>query len=617
MKGYFNNLLVYIFAGVMLTFMMWVVNSGILVTANGSSSSSIKLLDVAKNPINDSSPVYEQLRKALVISDDANDTSQKLTKNMLKTLDWMKFSTDNVDVKRKDAVSYMDYDVVIVAMSDIDNGFGTDIERLMDYVDKGGRLFWAIEPESTGGIFRSVYRKLGIASIGSFSHISGFNFEDELIAGSKGLSFEGDEFIDISIEVALENTCRVYVSDTENKNPIVLNYHYGDGEVTFYNATSSAGDYFTGMLSGCILSLFDEYAYPVINAKVVFIDDFPSPQYNSDSDIIKEEYNRTVREFYRDIWWPDMQSAAKKHNLSYTGLFMATYNDIVNPDEFVFEKDDMELYFGNSLLKNDFEIGAHGYNHQSLTLSGGTPEYLGYKPWNSEHDMFEAIRYMNNIAVSMFSGIKLKSYVPPSNYLSKEGRQAVADALPYLKIISGVYTNEGSEGDVYVQNFEIAEDGIAEFPRFTSGMLESDYEDFVTINGCGLYGVFSHFIHPDDILDPERSGGLTWQKLTDNFAKRLNLVNTRYEGLQPLTAANAADALKIADSATVLLRVSYDNMFGICYNYYGETTLLLKSDRKPLSSSSGCTITPITQLYDTDYYYVKIEEPTFLIRLGD
>ena len=137
-----------------------------------------------------------------------------------------------------------------------------------------------------------------------------------------------------------------------------------------FNGTGITGDFWRGTIAGCINALNDTVIYPVINAKCIFIDDFPSPQYENDSEVLKEEYNRTVGEFYRDIWWPDMQKIAKQTGDIYTGLFVATYNDIVNPDDFYYEQNSMEQYYGNSLLKNGYELGAHGYNHQSLAERG-------------------------------------------------------------------------------------------------------------------------------------------------------------------------------------------------------------------------------------------------------
>lgn len=614
MQGYFKRLLAVILAGVAVTLLMWLVNSGRLNRDTGVSTDSIHVLEQAENTLSEEE--IRNIRKKVLILRTEDDISEKLSGNLQKVCDWMKLDNEAVDVSRKDSVSYMEYDIIIIATMDVEDGIGKDLERIMDYVAGGGRLFWAVMPEEIGSSFLSVYRQLGISDLGSFTTIEGISFRDELLPGSRNLSFAGEEFSDSAIALRVDDNCRIYVEAADSGLPVVWTKDYGAGRLVFYNAAASRGDYLTGMLGGCIASLYDQFMYPVINAKVIFIDDFPSPQYNSDSDVIKQEYNRTVKEFYRDIWWPDMQSAAKKYHLSYTGLFMATYNDIVNPENFEYSKDNMEQYFGDSLVKNGYEMGAHGYNHQSLTLAGGTPKELHYVPWDSQEDMAASIRKLAEITKEMFPGVTLMSYVPPSNYLSAEGRAAVAEALPALKVISGVYTSEGSEGEVYVQSFGIAEDGIAEFPRLTSGMLKSDYEDFITINGCGLYGVYSHFIHPDDILDPDRSLGQTWQQMLDIFCERVNMVNKRYEGLRPLTASDAADALKIADAAEVSLEISEDRIEGICYNYYGEVTFFLRSEKRPLAASDGCKITPLTNLYNTDYYSVTISEPAFTIKLG-
>lgn len=616
MKGYFNKLLIFIFAGVIVTLLLWIVNSGVFIAVSYNGGTGMEIYEEPLNPAGREQEIQGK-KSVLILYSKDDDQSQKLSANLEKVCKWLKMEYQLLDVARQDSVSFMEYDLLVIATTDIENGMGNNIARVMDYVEHGGKLFWAILPEELGNTFRSVYRNLGITHIGEFKEISGLRFREELIPASEGLDFEGEEFYDIAMAFQLEDKCKIYVESITDKIPLVWSYNYGEGKIMFYNATSSSVDFFTGMLGGCMVELYDEFMYPVINAKVIFIDDFPSMQYNSDSDVIKEEYNRTVKEFYRDIWWPDMQSAAKKYDIAYTGLFMATYNDIVDPEKFEYVKDEMEQYYGNSLLKNNFEMGAHGYNHQSLTLAGGTPKEMGYVPWKNQSDMAASLEKLLEITNSLFKDVRLQTYVPPSNYLSKEGREAVKQALPDLKVISGVYTDEGSEGDVYVQDFEIAEDGIAEFPRITSGMLKSDYEDFIAMNGCGLYGVFSHFIHPDDILDEERSAGDNWQKLLDNYCERMNLINERFSGLRPLTASVAADALKIAYNAEVSYTVMDDRIIGKIYNCYGETQFYLKTEQTPKSASEGCIITPVTRVYDTDYYLVTVTKTPFIINLED
>lgn len=93
-----------------------------------------------------------------------------------------------------------------------------------------------------------------------------------------------------------------------------------------------------------------------------------------------------------------MQSAAVQYGVGYVGLFIATYDDIVIPEDFLYQEDSTEQYFGNSLLQNGYEMGAHGYNHQSLARAGEVPEDLGYNAWASEEDMAASLTELRDIA---------------------------------------------------------------------------------------------------------------------------------------------------------------------------------------------------------------------------
>ncbi len=611
MKDYVNRIIIYIVACSVLLVLLWVVNSGILIREVIELEDEIQVLSEPLNPKDGNTQIASRQKMLLLYSADAY--SIKLKENYEKTCRWMKIDTEAVPAKRSDSVSYMDYDMVAIVTSRTEELLGEDLPRLFHYVETGGKLLWATMPSEIGNGFELIYRKLGILTIGDYLEFSEYAFIGELIPGIKNLSMEEEGFYDVTMSHRLEERCEVYLESVKDHIPLVWAYDYGEGRVTFCNMTVQ-NDVYTGLMGGCILTLQDTFLYPVINAKLVFIDDFPSMQYNSSSDIIKEEYNRTVKEFYRDIWWPDMQSAANKYGIKYTGVFMATYDNAVHPEQFSYVKDAMEQYYGNSLMKNGFEMGAHGYNHQSLTLAGGTPEEMEYEPWESIRDMKSSLVKLQEITEELFGAVKLYTYVPPSNYLSAEGRMAVVEAMEQLKIISGVYTGEGETGDVYVQEFRIAQDGIAEFPRMTSGMLDNEYENFTMLGAAGLYGVFSHFIHPDDILDAERGAGLTWQKLFDNFAEKLDLLNKRYEHLQPLTAAEAADALKIAYYAEVDYEVTGNRLQGKVYNYYGEGCFYLKTEQEP-KAMNGCTVVALNSLYEGDIYLVKVTQPEFSISL--
>lgn len=602
--------------------MVCCVFAGFVVFINNGKTSEIS----AKIP---SEVVFEEMdwkygsaaakdaRKALILFSREDEISVKYRDNIEMVLRHMKMQYEELDLSRTESVSYGEYDMVILASGKLETEMTDSVTRLMDYVKSGGHLFWGLVQEEGGSQYESAFRSLGITEYGGYTEYSKFRMKEEILPGMKGMEFEGDGFRDIGISVSLESKAKVYVT-AETKNgelPLIWNYESGQGSVTVYNGTGITGDFWRGMIAGCISSLFSENMYPIVNASCIFLDDFPSPQYDNESDIVKKDYNRNVKEFYRDIWWPDMQKAARKYGFVYTGLFIATYNDIVDPDKFEFKTNALEQYYGNSLLKNGFEMGAHGYNHQSLAGEGEVPEDLGYNAWSGQNDMEASIDELEKIASGMFPGVVMTTYVPPSNYLSEEGRKAVKEALPDLTTVSGVYTSEGEEGAVYVQDFEIAEDGVAEFPRISSGMMPEDFDTFEYMNGLGLHGVFSHFLHPDDIFDEERGKNQSWETLYDSYCEMLYTVKDRYPFLRDLKASDAGTALKAAEAAVPHITYGTDEITGQCDNFAGELFFYLRTDKKPEAADDSCEIQKADKKHGSMYYLVTVKKKDFRIEL--
>lgn len=556
--------------------------------------------------------------RALVLYSPQRQDSAAYEKNVRIALEHLRIEADTLDLARTQSVSYPDYDMVILASAYWEEDLTDSSARLMNYVEGGGKLLLATVPESIGAQFDAAYRRMGIVDFGDYLNYSTVSFDRELLPGLTGRSFSGDTFADVALSVTLENSARVYAwaEDAQaRRTPLIWSYDCGQGRVTVFNSTSGRGDFWRGIVAGCVNTLSDTVMYPVINALCLFIDDFPSPQYESESDVVRQEYNRSAREFYRDIWWPDMLQIAKAYGDVYTGLFVATYNDETDPAGLSYTESSTELYFGNSLLKNGYEMGAHGYNHQPLTLAGGTPDELHYTPWASEQDMVSSLQRLGGITAQLFPAVTLRSYVPPSNYLSEEGRRAVVRALPDVEVISGIYTNEEEEGQVYVQDFTIAEDGIAEFPRVTSGMAPDDYEQMSALSALGLYGTVSHFIHPDDIFDAERGGGKSWEELYRSYCAWMGDLHQTFPWLRSLSAAEAGDALRICDAAEPHLLMEEDRITGSVAHFLGPVSFYLKTDRTPKAADDACTIRRISAGTGAGYYLVTVQRPNFTIRL--
>ncbi|MGN0144993.1 MAG: DUF2194 domain-containing protein, partial [Clostridium sp.] len=256
----------------------------------------------------------------------------------------------------------------------------------------------------------------------------------------------------------------------------------------------------------------------------------------------------------------------------------------------------------------------HGYNHQSLALEGFIPEEVGYVPWKSQEDMEKSLITLNDQAEELFPECEFMSYVPPSNYLSPEGRSALREALPNLRVISGIYSASSLYEDSasYVQDFKIAEDGIAEFPRMSAGMMNFDNIAFQYLNGLALHGVFSHFIHPDDILDKERGMGKTWEELYEGYCSILEDVNTSYPTIRKLKSFDTANAVEVYEKLEPIINYEEDSINGYCNNFSGQAFFYLRTEKQPKSKDESCSI---EKLGHEDYYMVTVNNAQFNIEL--
>lgn len=93
-------------------------------------------------------------------------------------------------------------------------------------------------------------------------------------------------------------------------------------------------------------------------------------------------------------------------------------------------------------------------------------------------------------------------YVPPSNILSARARKLIGTDVPRIKTIASTYFEDGTDLP-YVQEFGVASDGIVEQPRIVSGgMVDDSYMRLAAVSELNMHYVSTHFMHPDDLLDP-------------------------------------------------------------------------------------------------------------------
>ena len=117
------------------------------------------------------------------------------------------------------------------------------------------------------------------------------------------------------------------------------------------------------------------------------------------------------------------------------------------------------------------------------------------------------------------------------------------------------------------------------------------------------------------VSGPIVGGGLGWQALYEQFCDKLNFINECFEGLRPMTAVEAAGALRAACQADVAVTVAGDQVQGYCNGFTGQAYCYLRSERRPVTDNESCQITRVCSDYDGYYYLVRIDAPAFSFKL--
>lgn len=505
------------------------------------------------------------------------------------------------------------YRTLVLAFSDW-SMLGDNLLVLCDWVRAGGRMMNLSTPIPNTAFF-AVAGKLGIAGGGDdYVSVSGFQVMNEaMIGGIEGDVYsyvtEGEEPLDISLNVMLREECEVLLASEDGSVPLLWRCEYGEGVFTIFNE-SVYGKSQRGFLSLAYSTLEDMCIYPVINASAFYLDDFPSPVPGGNGEYIKRDYGVSTSTFYSTIWWPSVLEWADKYGIRYTGLIIEEYSDDV---EAPFEANtdiSQFLTYGNMLLNAGGELGFHGYNHMPLCIEGIDEEmrYGEYKLWKSAEEMKSALAELKRFSEELFPQSTFSVYVPPSNILSETGRSALREACPDIRMIASFYI-PSDDAKEYIQEFEVAADGMIETPRVVSGLALSDYQRIAALSELNFHYVQSHFMHPDDLLDEDRGAATGFEELASCFENYLEWVYSSAPNIRNVTGSGMGTAVLQYDKLSIKREQNGSTLNIKLGGYSGEAYFLLRINEGTFAKIEGGTCEPVTG----NLYVVHAEDDTIKI----
>lgn len=565
----------------------------------------------ANDAVPASSAIFGQKPTCLVITDSDQDGVDDVKDQFDQILLDMKIAHRDVDLALDgaDAIpSLTSFDRVILLMPSLD-GLGTHLSDIMSWVSAGGSLMLGMTPDNSNCL-QAIASKLGIESAG-YDYATAESIvpsEDFMLGG--GERYEFSDPFDSSLSVSLRETARVWAKTGDAGTPLIWSNDCGSGHTVVCNI----GIYdkvMRGFYASAISLLGDATAYPVINSAVFYLDDFPSPVPSGDGTYIKRDYGLSIADFYTKVWWPDLQKLAQKYGIRYTGVMIENYEDAVNQTEPARQPDTTQFrYFGGMLLQMGGELGFHGYNHQPLALwdtDYGTP--YDYKTWKNKETLVASLNELIAFQDEVLPNAHGSVYVPPSNILSVRARKLIGTDVPRIKTIASTYFEDGTDLP-YVQEFGVASDGIVEQPRIVSGgMVDDSYMRLAAVSELNMHYVSTHFMHPDDLLDPDRGAKEGWEIYKGGLVDYLEWLTKSAPDLRRQTGSECSGAIQRFSSVTVSVDTSADAWTLSLGNFHDEAWLMFRANNGEPGAVTGGELTHLTG----NLYLLKANDKTLTI----
>ena len=505
----------------------------------------------------------------------------------------MKVPTVTVDLAQGDEIPTLkQYQTMVIAMPDLDP-LDEHVLQIMQWVKKGGGVMFAMTPEKTGYL-DVIGPQIGIES-SAYKYVvtEGITPSKDFMLGGGQTYMFSDPFKS-SLSVALNDRAQVEAVSSDGRTPLVWRSSVESGTAVMCNI----GIYVKmvrGFYALAFSLLSSAMAYPVINSAAFYLDDFPSPVPSGNGKYIKRDYNMSISEFYSQVWWPDLVRLAERYGIRFTGVMIENYGDDTKNDP-VRQTDNTQFeYYGGLLLRQNGEIGYHGYNHQPLVLPNTDygNEYT-YVQWPNRKAIVDSLNELIAFQKTVLPAATSSVYVPPSNILSSEGRQIIGEDMPQIRAIASMAFPPDSSLE-YVQEFGVAADGVVEAPRIVSGsMVNNSYMRLAAVSELNMHYVSTHFMHPDDLLDEDRGAKEGWETYRKGLEDYLDWLEQSAPSIRMQTGTECAAAVQRFSGLTVSMETtdtSWDLKLG---NLTDQGWLMFRASNGTPGNVRGGSLTKLT-----------------------
>ncbi|EKF18631.1 DUF2194 domain-containing protein [Nitratireductor pacificus] len=494
----------------------------------------------------------EREQRILLLTNSADAYASGLRDNALKALDYARLRADCWDMAGAEMMPRLDRYSCLLLCSEFLNRLDRHaVGRIRAYVAAGGGI---------AVIYRGWHRELadlfGIDDDRQWPGFrlagdAGLSFVSDLMPGFAGLSLSGEDMAGHAPYDFLPQSAATIVATDGEGRALAWLKRAGEGRVLYWNTAVLAVPAARGLIVQSVACVQQRTVLPIANVGLVHVDDFPPADMDTLPEPAASEFpGMKPAAFYYDVWHADMTALARRFGITYTYFAILDYAG-ANPGDGGSPARAMPPQFERTAVREaarDGELGLHGYNHNSLTV----------EHWDSPEAMRTSLETVRG-AWQDWPGQRLPfSYAPPNNEYDETGARALAAAFPEIGAICSTYGHGDYEhGGSREFGPEPWAETLFAVPRATSGMEMHPQSRFEMASQIETFGVWTHFIHPDDVFDtPEREPGagqwrnpeaLPWRGahgLLGRFASWLASVGQAYPWLRYMDTRSAVPMLE-------------------------------------------------------------------------
>ncbi len=506
--------------------------------------------------------IQEERSKVYVVGNQKEDIFKAIYENVITVLQDLR-----LPYEEKKYIQPEDLQLAsIVIFCEEEIGAYVDLQQLENYINAGGKMILA------GGIaegYTDAYLApvLGIVEKGTKQVYEDMIFTETFFPQQmKEVSYKA--FVP-SLWMNVDKRAKVYLEDVHKKVPLLYKIDYGQGNSFIINGTFLADYSLCGFLTGALAALEEEFIYPVMGVKTLFIDNLLMDGYVEEAACIKA-YGRSVEAMLRDEVWPTLEGIALRNNLRYTASILTTSS---GPTGLSQMNKNLLSRIGKSILQLDGE--------------------LIYALTSEENETIHKQQTIEKEVKDMFPSYSIRGGALAPGYCSEDVSKVFGQEIRAIR------------GDLKVKmptKYFVEEENYFIYPAATSGLNFNEETGLQIQSILATYGMISHVLNLNELL-AQNANTMTWDQ------NKYELYQLEEHILKPASYLQSETLSSVKQILKSYLKVEYsykqeDNGLSIqAHNFIPGQSFFYRTEHS-IKEARGLT-------------YEKVNEAYYLLRLTD